>query len=306
VVPKGASLGQIADTLHARGVVDSPFFFKLRARIDGRTSDFKPGTYTLKRDMKYTAAIDAIVEGTAPSTVTVTLPEGKARKEIAPIVRSAGLRGSYLAASKSSPQLNPRRYGAKSGASLEGFLFPASYQLKPHSSAKGLVAKQLNAFKQQFTKVNLAYARKKNLTPYDVLIIASMVEREAQLDKERPIIASVIYNRLKQGMPLGIDATIRYATGNWTQPLKESELHIRSGYNTRVNQGLPPGPIGNPGLKSIEAAAHPSNTGYLFYVVKPNTCGQHAFSSTDSQFQRDATRYNNARNAKGGKSPTNC
>jgi uncharacterized YceG family protein len=306
VVPKGAGLGEIATVLDKRGVISSTFFFKLRARIDGRASDFKPGAYTLKHDMKYTSAIDALVNGTSPSTVNVTIPEGRARKEIAPIVKSAGLRGNYLAASKRSSQLDPRRYGGKNAASLEGFLFPSTYELKPHSSAKDLVAKQLSTFKQEFSQVNLAYARKKNLTAYDVLTIASMVEREAQLEKERPLIAAVIYNRLKQGMPLGIDATVRYVTGNWTQPLKQSELAIRSGYNTRTNKGLPPGPIGNPGLKSIEAAAHPAKVGYLFYVVKPGTCGEHAFSSTDAQFQRDVAKYNNARNAKGGKSPTNC
>ncbi|HEX8856493.1 MAG TPA: endolytic transglycosylase MltG [Thermoleophilaceae bacterium] len=306
VVPKGAGLGEIATALDKRGVISSTFFFKLRARIDGRTSDFKPGTYTLKHDMKYTAAIDALVKGATPGIVNVTIPEGRARSEIAPIVKSAGLRGSYLTVSKRSPELNPRRYGAKSAASLEGFLFPSTYELKPHSSTRDLVSKQLATFKQEFGQVNLSYARKKNLTAYDVLTIASMVEREAQLDKERPLIAAVIYNRLRQGMPLGIDATIRYVTGNWTRPLKQSELAIRSGYNTRTNTGLPPGPIGNPGLKSIEAAARPAKVSYLFYVVKPGTCGEHAFSSTDAQFQRDVAKYNNARNAKGGKSPTTC
>jgi uncharacterized YceG family protein len=133
-----------------------------------------------------------------------------------------------------------------------------------------------------------------------------MVEREAQVPRERALIASVIYNRLKEGMPLGIDATIRYATGNWTRPLRVSELHIRSGYNTRTHQGLPPGPIGNPGLASLKAAAHPARTKYLFYVVKPGKCGEHAFSSTDAQFQRDVAKYNAARAKKGGKSPTTC
>jgi uncharacterized YceG family protein len=133
-----------------------------------------------------------------------------------------------------------------------------------------------------------------------------MVEREAQLPRERPLIASVIYNRLKQGMPLGIDATIRYATGNWTRPLRVSELHIGSRYNTRTHQGLPPGPIGNPGLASLQAAAHPARAKFLFYVVKPGRCGEHSFSSTDAQFQRDVARYDAARAKKGGKSPTTC
>jgi uncharacterized YceG family protein len=152
----------------------------------------------------------------------------------------------------------------------------------------------------------MSYARKKNLTAFDVVTIASMVEREASLDRERPLIAAVIYNRLKQGMPLGIDATIRFATGNWSRPLRVSELNIGSAYNTRTHQGLPPGPIGNPGLASLQAAAHPARVDYLFYVVKPCGNGAHAFSSTDAQFQRDVAKYNTARAKKGGKSPSKC
>jgi UPF0755 protein len=116
----------------------------------------------------------------------------------------------------------------------------------------------------------------------------------------------VIYNRLKQGIPLGIDATIRYAVGNFTSPLTMSQLAINSPYNTRKRAGLPPTPIGNPGIKSIQAAAHPARANYLYYVVKPGVCNEHAFSSTDAQFARDQARYNNARAAKGGKSPTTC
>jgi uncharacterized YceG family protein len=133
-----------------------------------------------------------------------------------------------------------------------------------------------------------------------------MVEREAQLGRERPLIAAVIYNRLHARQPLGIDATIRFATGNWSAPLTKSELAVDSPYNTRLRAGLPPGPIGNPGLASIEAAARPARVGYLYYVVKPGTCGEHAFSTTFSQFQRDQARYEAAREAAGGKSPTKC
>jgi cell division protein YceG involved in septum cleavage len=107
-------------------------------------------------------------------------------------------------------------------------------------------------------------------------------------------------------MPLGIDATIRFVTRNWSSPLKQSELDIDSGYNTRKRTGLPPGPIGNPGIASIKAAANPANVDYLFYVVKPGTCGEHAFSETDAEFQRDVQRYNDARDEAGGKSPTTC
>ena len=133
-----------------------------------------------------------------------------------------------------------------------------------------------------------------------------MVDREAQVAKERPLIASVIYNRLRQGIPLGIDATIRFATNNWTEPIKQSELDTHSPYNTRAQQGLPPGPIGSPGLDAIKAAARPARTKFLYFVVKPDTCGEHAFSETDAQFQRDSDRYDLERARRGGKSPTNC
>jgi uncharacterized YceG family protein len=133
-----------------------------------------------------------------------------------------------------------------------------------------------------------------------------MVEREAQLPAERPLIAAVIYNRLKDGIPLGIDATTRYETNNWSTPLTEGALKRDSPYNTRKRAGLPPTPIGNPGLAALQAAAAPANVDYRYYVVRPGTCGKHAFSATFAQFQRDQQRYDLARARAGGKSPTTC
>jgi uncharacterized YceG family protein len=261
--------------------------------------------------MSYGAAIDALSakpsDAEAAPVIKVTIPEGRSRREIRDIAQKAKLSGSYLDASAKAPSgFSLRRYGAPRDSSLEGFLFPATYELEPGSPVRELVDRQLVAFKRSLDQVDLGFARSKNLTPYDVLTIASMVEREAQLPRERRLVASVIYNRLSQGIPLGIDATIRFATGNWSEPLKQSELAIDSGYNTRTNQGLPPGPIGNPGLASIEAAARPASTDYLYYVVKPGTCGEHSFSATDAEFQQDVERYNSERAARGGKSPTDC
>jgi uncharacterized YceG family protein len=143
--------------------------------------------------------------------------------------------------------------------------------------------------------VSLSYAKRKHLTRYDLLIIASMIEREAQLPRERALVSAVIYNRLKQGMPLGIDATIRYYTNNWQRPIRQSELQADEPYNSRINRGLPPTPIGNPGLASLKAAAKPANKPYLFYVRKPGNSGAHAFSSTDAQFARDVKKYQDSR-----------
>jgi UPF0755 protein len=302
LVPRGSSVGHIGDVLEKRGVVKSSFFFNLRATVSGRRGDLKPGSYAMKRDMSYGAALDKLTSGPPSNIVTLTIPEGRSRREVSRLVGDS-LSGDYLAATRSSTLLNPRLYGTTHARDLEGFLFPATYQLRRGRSVATLVEQQVTAFKQRFRGVDLRYARRKNLTGYDVLIIASMVEREVQVPKERKLVASVIYNRLRRGMPLGIDATIRFATGNWTRPLRQSALRSPSPYNTRVRPGLPPGPIGSPGLASIQAAAHPARTRSLYYVVKPGGHGEHDFSKTNAEFQRDVKRYNRERARKGGKAP---
>jgi peptidoglycan lytic transglycosylase G len=306
-IPTRASAGEIGDLLDRRGVVPSATLFELRATLGRNRDDLKPGNYLLRKGMSYGDVIDRLVAGPSSDIVQVTIPEGLSRREIVPLLKKAGIVGDYLEASADTKAIPFRRFGAEQGPdSLEGFLFPATYELKRLGGAEALVAKQVAAFLQRLREVDLSYARRKNLTTFDVVTIASMVEREAQVARERPLIAAVIYNRLREGQPLGIDATIRYATGNWMKPLTESELATDSPYNTRRNAGLPPGPIGNPGLDSLEAAARPAKVGYLYYVVKPATCGEHAFSSILAEFERDRQRYEAAREAAGGRSPTNC
>ncbi len=223
-------------------------------------------------------------------TITLTIPEGYSREQTAELAREAGLRGDYMKASEGH----------------EGFLFPDTFELERGAPVSDLVQLQLQDFKRRVAGVDMVYARSKNLNTHDVVTIASMVEEEAQLDEERDLVAVVIYNRLREGIPLGIDATIRFATGNFEQPLTESELAVDSPYNTRLNAGLPPGPISSPGLASIEAAARPAKADYLYYVVEPGTCGEHSFSSTNAEFEADVARYNEAREAAGGESPDTC
>jgi UPF0755 protein len=308
-IPPGSSAGEIGDLLSSKGVVDSGFFFALRARLGGDRGNLRAGTYTLKKSMPYKDALAALTEApkSAP-TIDVTLPEGPSRRELAPRVAQAGVRGSYVKASARSSVLPPRTYGApKATKTLEGFLFPDTYELRSRTAtAKQLVGMQLRTFKREFAKVDLKRARRKHLSRYDVLIIASMIEREAQVPKDRRLISAVIYNRLQRGIPLGIDATLRYRLNNWSKALRESELNIDSDYNTRRRIGLPPTPIGNPGLASIQAAADPASSKYIFYVVKPCGNGAHAFSSTDAQFQKDVAAYNRARDKNGGKDPSHC
>jgi cell division protein YceG involved in septum cleavage len=239
-------------------------------------------------------------------TITATIPEGYTRSQVAQLVKQDGLRGDYVKASVSSPYLDPAAYGGKDAKDLEGFLFPDTFELERHAPVADLVQRQLEDFKRRIKGVDMGYARSKNLTTYDVVTIASMIEDEAGVASQRKLVAGVVYNRLHEGMPLGIDATVRFATGNYTQPLTESELAIDSPYNTRTHAGLPPGPINSPGLASIEAAAHPVKVDYLFYVAEPGTCGKLAFSTGEAEFLRDVERYNSAREAAGGNSPDTC
>jgi UPF0755 protein len=220
----------------------------------------------------------------------------------------SALKGNYKRATLRSPKLDPRDYGARRAKNLEGFLWPSSYEMKRGQNVKVLVDKQLAAFKEKFATVSMKKARSKNLTPYEVLTIASLVERETAVPRERKLIASVIYNRLAQDQRLDIDATVRFFTGNWEKPLTESEIQTPNPYNTRVNHGLPPGPIGNPGLASIRAAANPANSDYLFYVADP--CDpkgmHHTFHKTLAEFNAAVQKYNAARAAAGGKAPKGC
>jgi uncharacterized YceG family protein len=303
VVPKGADAGQIGDILEKAGVIDSSFFFQVNATVTMRRGDLLNGRYLLRKGMTNGEAIDALMQGPKArvvKTYNVTIPEGLSRREAAAVVHNGGVQGDYLKSSnRQAARREARKLGMPKGTkTTEGFLFPATYTLTAGATANTLVDKQLAAFRDNFAKLDLGYAKRRNLTRYDVLIIASMIEREASLDRERPLVAAVIYNRLKRGMPLGIDATIRYAENNWTRPLRVSELNRPGPYNTRLHRGLPPTPIGNPGLASLRAAAHPSSKGYLFYVRKPGKSGEHAFSSSDAQFQKDVKTYQGSRENK--------
>jgi uncharacterized YceG family protein len=243
----------------------------------------------------------------AAKTTNITIVEGRTRAQINDLLRTQGVKGSYFAATRRSPLINFAAYGApRHTPDLEGFLFPDTYQLVEPISVSKLVSDQLTTFKQEFGRVNLGYARSRHLTPYDVLIIASMVEAEAATSHDQPLIASVIYNRLADGMPLQIDATTRYATGNYTKPLTNAQLNSRSPYNTRVHKGLPPTPIDNPGLAAMQAAAHPAHTNFLYFVAKVCGNGSSVFESNYQQFQADVAKYQQARRARGGRSPERC
>ncbi len=241
----------------------------------------------------------------ALAIVRVLIPEGETRLQIAARAHAAGLRGSYLTASKRSALLDPAHYGAPAGTpDLEGFLFPATYDLYRGDPTSRLVHEQLIAFGENFGAEVLRRARELHITPYQLLVVASMVEREAQLPGDRAKVAAVIYNRLRLNMALGIDSTIRYALNDYTQPLTAAQLQLDSPYNTRTHHGLPPTPISNPGDAAIAAAAHPAHVPYLYYVAGADGCGELVFSTSSAQFERDAAAYRDALASSGGRVPT--
>jgi UPF0755 protein len=285
VVPAKATSSQIGDLLAGDGVISSSFFFELRATLAGERSGLRAGVYHLQLGMSYGAVLTALTKAPPAAKVTaLTITEGRTRQYISARLKSQHLGNGYMAATRRSPLINPRQYGLRHAPpTLEGFLFPDTYQLIDPVKVSALVTDQLKAFKQNFAKVNLNYAQRKHLTAYDVLTIASLIEAEAASARDRPLVASVVYNRLAAGMELQFDSTTRYATGNYTRPITVSELHSSSPWNTHTHLGLPPTPIDSPGLAAINAAAHPAQTNYLFFFAR--RCGRGtAFAATYSRF----------------------
>jgi UPF0755 protein len=241
----------------------------------------------------------------APPTLKIIFPEGFTREDMATRIKAV----DAIARSKRkiNPKLSSKTYlratassnlpakfaGDGKRRSLEGFLFPSTYEFEPKTTSKQLVKQQLQAFQENWRQVDLSYAKSKNLTPYDVLIIASLVEKEVIAPEERALVAAVIYNRLHDGMNLGIDATTRYGLHvPGTEPLHQSQLHSMNPYNTRnpLIKGLTPTPIANPGLASMQAAAHPAKVDYLFFVRKPDHV-HHFFTASESEFQAYADAH---------------
>jgi UPF0755 protein len=240
----------------------------------------------------------AVTTGPPPKPVLkIIFPEGFTIAEMAKRVGAV----NEIAEDKRNitPKLRPREYSRlakrlrppagfpksrQKVPHLEGFLFPATYEFTEDTTTRELMRNQLEAFERAWAQVDLGFARSKNLTPYDVLIIASMIEEEVLVPKERPLVAAVIYNRLKVGFPLGIDATIRYGLNiPPTKAILQSQLDLIFPYNSRKLPGLPPTPISNPGLASIQAAAHPAKVDFLFFVRKAD-CKSHFFTASQQEF----------------------
>jgi uncharacterized YceG family protein len=273
----------------------------------GSSSDQAQQPSTLSSTLVYRTVTRTTATGTVETVIAmpkpfhVVFPEGFTRKQMADRVAAVAKiaarkrkveprlsKAAYLAAT-AKPRVPPCFHNEV--ATVEGFLFPATYEFFTDTTSAQLVQEQLDAFCENWNQIDLGYARSKNLTPYDVLIIASMVEKETLSPDERQLVSAVIYNRLHAGIPLGIDATLRYGLDiPPTESIHQSQLDSDSPYNTRKRQGLPPTPIASPGLASLQAAAHPAKVKYLYFVRKPDK-KHHFFTASYQAFQNYANAH---------------
>ena len=248
-------------------------------------------------------ALSTPAQAQAPITLRIVFPEGFSVRQMAD--RVSEVRKIAIRTRGVTPRLTGVAYRAAATRaraprafrpflkrrSLEGFLFPSLYEFTQHTRAAELLAEQLAAFEARWQTLDLSRARARNLNAYDVLIVASMIERETVAPDERRLVSAVIYNRLKANMTLSIDATLRYGLGiPGTRPLTRAHFRSRNPYNTRRYKGLPPTPIGNPGVPSMRAAARPAGRNYLYYLRRPGT-QRHFFTASEAEFCAKARKW---------------
>ncbi|MCL4417672.1 MAG: endolytic transglycosylase MltG [Actinobacteria bacterium] len=279
-IKEGMSLNEIADLLANKGIVDNSFFFKLYVQQEGKEKNLLPGKYKLLTGSEYSVVLSSITSEIPEVSYKIVIPEGfiisQTLDRIAqdlPFIKRADL-------DKAVDKSNYNYEFLKDAASLEGFLFPKTYEVTINYTAQNIIEMLLTQYQLETGKLDYSSAAKDNLTPYDILKIASLIEREAYVPEERPLISAVIHNRLKEGMLLQIDATVRYALNKWDEIVTFEDLKVDSPYNTYLYAGLMPTPISSPGLASIEAALAPADVDYLYYVVTDPEKHTHSFSRT--------------------------
>ncbi len=279
-VPSGATLSGLASQLSKRGIIGSPLVFRLYLHFEG-AKPIHPGTYQLHEHEPFATLLSVLAKG--PVLEHVTIPPGFTLDQIAE--RVGHLRGRsatrFLALARSGTVRSP--YEPKGSRDLEGLLFPDTYSFEPTASYKTILGMMVSRFDQEAAAIHLRReATKDHITPYQAVIVASMIEKEAKLPADRGKVARVIYNRLNAGMPLQVDATVIYAAGGNPRALQgkdPADVAPKSPYNTYRVTGLPPTPIASPGLASLKAALHPTPGPWLYYVVVSRN-GAEAFSST--------------------------
>jgi UPF0755 protein len=293
-VAHGASASDVVgDLANAKLINCGGFVGNLLIRGTGKAAALRAGTYTLHGGMSLDEIIGVL--STAPkavSTTDVLIPPGyRVDPQIADRLRDTlGIPADQFVGVAQSGRFSLPPYLPKGTSTVEGFLYPDTYRLATNGETPAAVIHTLlEEFRIRTKDLPWGNAARLGVTPYQIVVIASMIEKESGTDADRPKIAAVIYNRLKLGMPLGIDATVEYIDPNPADGLTDADLAIDSPYNTRLHPGLPPTPIASPGLPSLEAALRPSQVPYLYYVA----CGSNGaskFSSNYRQFLRDKAR----------------
>ena len=276
IVPKGASFSTAADSLHGKGLVGSTFMFKVYARFKGADRNIKPGTYLLKRGTPWPDIVAAL-HGGHGLVNTVTIPEGFGLMQIVPLL-STNLQvpaDSINAAVRDSALI--RRLNIP-GNTLEGYLFPDTYAFPVGTSARQAVSELVRRFEREWKPTWDTALAGRGQTRHQIVTLASIVEKEAKKAAERPVIAGVYTNRLREKMLLQADPTVQYALGKHTPRVLLKDLEVDSPYNTYKYPGLPPGPIASPGGASLVAAMFPANVPYLYFVAAPD--GHHEFRRT--------------------------
>lgn len=295
-IPSGTTTNGIGTILVESGVIESADSFKLQSKLKGMDGKYKAGEYTLSPSMTMTQIMDLLVAGTV-NTVRFTIPEGLTVAETADKLASEGLINTDLFRKEiESGQFNYRFLkDAPDGENrLEGYLYPNTYDVFTTASEHDIIDRMLRQLDSVFTEEMYARADELGMDINEIMTIASLIERETRVDSERPIVASVIYNRLDIGMKLQIDATVQYALGEQKQFLTYADLEVDSPYNTYRIDGLPPGPICSPGEASIKAALYPEDTDYIYYVLSKEKDGTHKFAANSQQFLIYKNEYKQA------------
>lgn len=288
---QGTSTATVADELAQNGLIKNALAFKVYLKMKSEGSEFKAGDYEFTHGLTYDQIITKLdnAEVVVPKTMKFTIPEGYTVTQIADKLSEAGYvdRDAFMRLVDDPSSLKlAQELKVPTGDGilhpLEGYLFPATYDLPIESTESDIIANMLLATRTKLRSIdNLdAQLKERNLTVHQLLTEASLVEREVVVPEERAQVAGVIDNRLKQKMKLQIDATVQYALGKQKDRLLYSDLKIDSPYNTYLHEGLPPGPIANPGLDAIKAALAPEASEYLYYVTKKDGTGGHLFAQT--------------------------
>ena len=267
-VEEGDSFYSIVSRLSNENKIKSPLLIKIYSKLTNLNLEVVPGNHTLEQSMSLKEMAEALKETSNANTVTITIPEGFTIDDIAVRVSENGIctKDEFLSAVKNYPLPSYVKDDPDKRYNLEGFLFPDTYNFDAGVKPEYIIETMIKRFEEIWSKVSTGF----NIKSEDiekVITVASIIEKEARVDKDRPLVASVIYNRLAQDMPLQIDATVIYAHGYYIENVRNRHLAIESKYNTYLHDGLPVGPICNPGVASIEAALNPAKTDYLFYLL---------------------------------------